>query len=110
MGISLPAFAFPTKMPFVLPQSFTAAYEFEGIVALSNCSGSVIRFENSKSSDKALILTNGHCNESGLLSPGEFVSHKKSSRTFALLKSTSATKVGQVKAEEIVYGTMTGTD
>ncbi len=44
----------------LMSPNFTAQYDFEGIVALSNCSGSLIRLENSKDSDKAMVLTNGH--------------------------------------------------
>src|SRR5690242_1865712 len=35
--------------------------DFSGIVALSNCSGSIVRWKSSKQQDKALMLTNGHC-------------------------------------------------
>ena len=36
-------------------------YDYEGIVKLSNCSGSIIRFKNQSIDDHAIVLTNGHC-------------------------------------------------
>jgi hypothetical protein len=50
MLFSAQAFAFglPTHQNFnniQLPVNFTANYDFEGIVALSNCSGSIVKFE-----------------------------------------------------------------
>src|SRR5262245_42280987 len=68
-----------------LPLTFTTDYDFEGIVALSNCSGSLIRFENSKDSDQGMILSNGHCLDGGFPRPGEFVTNQRSSRTFNLM-------------------------
>lgn len=92
-----------------LPDTFTDDYDFEGIVALSNCSGSLVRFETSSDGDKAMVLTNGHCLEGGFMKPGEHVLSKKSSRSFTLLNK-NAKPAGKVKATEILYGTMTLTD
>jgi V8-like Glu-specific endopeptidase len=114
---SLNALALPLPAPGAvesllskgLPQTFTEGYDFEGIVALSNCSGSLVRFEDSKETDFAMVLTNGHCLEGGLLEPGEVVVNKSSSRSFTLL-SKSAGSAGKVRATKILYGTMTKTD
>src|SRR5262245_49577416 len=38
-----------------------SAVDFTGIVALSNCSGSVVRTPNAVSTDRALVMSNGHC-------------------------------------------------
>ncbi len=92
-----------------LPPLFTAQYDFEGIVALSNCSGSLIRLENSKDSDKAMVLTNGHCLETGMPRPGQVFVNRNSNRTFRLLNS-NAQGVGTVTATKIMYATMTKTD
>jgi V8-like Glu-specific endopeptidase len=113
------AFAFPlpkissvpnSKLSIqALPAGFTADYNFAGIVALSNCSGSIIRFETSKSTDHAMILTNGHCKEGGFARPGEFTYGVQSSRTFAIMNA-NAEDLGQLHATQIVYSTMTSTD
>ncbi len=47
----------------------SGAVNFAGTVSLSNCSGSVVRMPNSAASDPALVLTNGHCLESGFPRP-----------------------------------------
>src|SRR6187551_503278 len=36
-------------------------HNFTGIVRLSNCSGSIVRWPDSKPADKVMMLTNGHC-------------------------------------------------
>ncbi|GKQ41025.1 serine protease [Streptomyces sp. A012304] len=85
------------------------AVTLAGTVALSNCSGSVVRFPNSLDSDPALVLTNGHCLESGFPQPGEVIVNRASSRTFGLLNS-AGTRVATLRASKIAYATMTDTD
>ncbi|MFH8621294.1 serine protease [Streptomyces vietnamensis] len=86
-----------------------AAVDFAGTVALSNCSGSVVRTPSSLPSDPALVLSNGHCLETGMPGPGQVVVNKRSSRSFTLLNS-AGTGVGTLRASKIAYGTMTDTD
>ncbi|MFB7595990.1 serine protease [Streptomyces sp. NPDC056160] len=85
------------------------AVDFAGTVALSNCSGSVIRFPASADSDPALVLSNGHCLETGFPSPGEVVVGQSSSRSFGLLNSAGS-QVATLRANQVVYSTMTDTD
>ncbi|MFD8392796.1 trypsin-like serine peptidase [Streptomyces sp. NPDC059680] len=82
---------------------------FAGTVALSNCSGSVIRFPNSADSDPALVLTNGHCLETGFPDPGQVITGQSSSRSFGLLNA-SGSRVATLRANQVVYSTMTDTD
>lgn len=89
--------------------SLTGNYDFEGIVALSNCSGSIVALEHSQPTDQALILTNGHCLESGMPKPGTFVAGQPNNRRFGVL-SPNAQQIGVVTATQVVYSTMTGTD
>ncbi|MEU5537253.1 trypsin-like peptidase domain-containing protein [Streptomyces sp. NPDC020362] len=86
-----------------------ATVDFAGTVSLSNCSGSVIRFPNSADTDPALVLTNGHCLETGFPEPGEVITGQSSSRSFGLLNS-SGNKVATLRANQVVYSTMTDTD
>ncbi len=106
------AFGFPeTRSLPVAPEAtdWTAAsYDFEGIVALSNCSGSLVRFDDSNDEDQGLILTNGHCTGS-LIDPGKVVVDQSSNRNFDVLNS-QAKKIGTLHAERLLYGTMTRTD
>ncbi|MDP9951806.1 MULTISPECIES: serine protease [Streptomyces] len=100
--------------PAAVPGAAEAAPEakavtFAGTVALSNCSGSVVRSPDAAPTDPALVLSNGHCLESGFPGPGEVVVDQPSSRTFTLLNA-SGSGVGTVKASKVAYGTMTDTD
>lgn len=85
------------------------AVNYAGTVALSNCSGSVVRVPNSLPTDPALVLSNGHCLESGMPAAGEVVKDKASSRSFSLLNA-SGSKVATLRASKIAYATMTDTD
>ncbi|TXS53181.1 serine protease [Streptomyces sp. uw30] len=85
------------------------AVNFAGTVALSNCSGSVVRFSDSEDNDPALVMSNGHCLETGMPGPGEVVVDRASSRTFSLLNA-SGSRVATLRASKIAYGTMTDTD
>jgi V8-like Glu-specific endopeptidase len=85
------------------------AVSFAGTVSLSNCSGSVIRFPNSLDTAPALVLTNGHCLETGFPAPGQVIVNRASSRTFGLLNS-AGNRVATLRASKIAYGTMTDTD
>lgn len=90
-------------------QQKTKAVDFAGSVALSNCSGSVVRMPGSKADDPALVMSNGHCLEGGMPGAGEVVVDKPSSRSFTLLDK-SAGKLGTIKATKVAYATMTDTD
>ncbi|SHI01643.1 S1 family peptidase [Streptomyces sp. 3214.6] len=85
------------------------AVNLAGTVALSNCSGSVIRFPNSLDTAPALVLSNGHCLSTGFPQPGEVLVNQSSSRTFSLLNSAGS-KVATLRASKLAYGTMTDTD
>ncbi|MFC4514113.1 serine protease [Streptomyces ehimensis] len=87
----------------------TKAVDFAGTVALSNCSGSLIRMPNSADNDPGLVMTNGHCLETGMPGPGEVLVDQPSSRTFSLLNSTAG-KVATLQATKVSYATMTDTD
>ncbi|MGW2647770.1 trypsin-like serine peptidase [Streptomyces sp. NPDC001393] len=103
-----PAVAAPhtTLKPATKP---AVTVNFAGTVALSDCSGSVIRFPNSADSDPALVLTNGHCLETGFPDPGQVITGQSSSRTFGLLNASGG-KVATLRANQVVYSTMTDTD
>ncbi|MEV3856309.1 serine protease [Streptomyces sp. NPDC050095] len=107
-----PATALDTSTPTTATAAATPkvrAVTFAGTVALSNCSGSVVRVPNSQPTDPALVMSNGHCLESGFPGPGEVIVDQPSSRTFSLLNSAGS-KVATLRASKIAYGTMTDTD
>jgi V8-like Glu-specific endopeptidase len=110
---SASAFALPTvkgsQASLTVPSSLTASYDFEGIVGLDDCSGSLIRFAQSLDTDQAMVLTNGHCLESGMPAPGTVISGQASSRGFSLM-SSDGTVAGNLTATQVLYSTMTKTD
>ncbi len=85
------------------------AVTFAGTVSLSNCSGSVVRFPGSEDDDPALVMSNGHCLETGFPAAGEVVVDQPSTRTFGLLNSAGS-RLGTLRASKIAYATMTDTD
>lgn len=78
-------------------------------MALSNCSGSLVRMPNSQATDPGLVMTNGHCLETGFPSAGQVVTNQSSTRSFTLL-NTSVGTAETLKANKVVYATMTDTD
>jgi len=114
------AFAFPEAPVNDLgfrPSQFsksidTQDYGFEGIVKLSNCSGSLIQFEGQSDSSKAVVLTNGHCVPKGyfggMLKPGEVIVNKNVNRSMKIFKDKDT--LLSISATKVIYATMTKTD
>ncbi|WP_406134677.1 trypsin-like peptidase domain-containing protein [Streptomyces sp. NBC_01089] len=107
-GGTTPAAAAAAAHPERTPVPVKAA-SFAGTVALSNCSGSLIRMPDSQATDPGLVLTNGHCLETGFPSAGQVITDQPSTRSFTLLNATAGT-AGTLKANKVVYSTMTDTD
>ena len=78
-------------------------------IALDDCSASLVRYPSSQSSDHALMLTAGHCFEGGMPSAGQVLQNVPSSRSGSLLNASGNT-LGTVKADKLLYATMTNTD
>ncbi|MFE3773914.1 MULTISPECIES: trypsin-like peptidase domain-containing protein [unclassified Streptomyces] len=87
----------------------TKAVDFAGTVALDNCSGSIVKMPTSQPNDPALVMTNGHCLETGMPSAGQVIVDQPSSRSFTVLDK-SAGDLGSIRATKVVYSTMTDTD
>lgn len=92
------------------PAASAATTSFSGTVALSNCSGSVVKPAATPPDAPALVLSNGHCLESGFMKPGQVITGQASGRTFDLRSPDGQSSVGTVKAKKILYATMTDTD
>lgn len=92
-----------------LPEIEAGSVDFTAIVALPNCSGSLVRFTTSRPDDAALILTNGHCVGGSVPADGAIVS-QPSGRSFSLLSSSGRSTLGTLRATELVYATMSNTD
>ncbi|RKS79259.1 trypsin-like peptidase [Actinomadura pelletieri DSM 43383] len=113
-GTSSVALAAPAPGPAPAPASATAprpvkAPNFTSIIALSNCSGSLVRVPGAADTDPALVLTNGHCIDGGMPSAGQVIKNQSSSRSFTLLNSSGG-NLGTLRATSLLYATMTDTD
>jgi hypothetical protein len=104
----------PASAPAAAPASSRVVPQLQAAglastIALSNCSGSLVRYPSSLTSDRAMLLTNGHCYEGGFLAAGQVLVNTSSSRTGKLLNA-NGTAVATVRADRVLYATMTGTD
>jgi hypothetical protein len=102
----------------LLESASQVSYDFSGTVRVQldpfggGCSGAVVRFENSKDSDTALMLTNGHCVKvsGGMMKPNTFITNKSDRVALRLSNADGSYKEGRVFTSKIIYATMTGTD
>lgn len=114
---SFSAFAFPMAPFNALQRSekntkayHALQYDFEGIVKLSNCSGSLVAFNGQPLSSKAIVMTNGHCVQKpgGFLNPGEVWVNRPISRSMKLYDAQM--ELHSITATKVLYATMTNTD
>jgi hypothetical protein len=91
------------------PAHAVSAGGLTSTIALNNCSAALVRYPSSVDGDRALMLTNGHCYEGGFLSAGQVLQNRTSSRSGRLLNS-AGTALGTVRADRLLYATMTNTD
>ncbi len=112
------AYAFP-KAPFNAlevnlksNEQLDPNYDFNGIVKLSNCSGSLVRFAGMQDSAKAVMMTNGHCVSTGMfggmIKPNTAMVNEAVSRSFKVYNRDG--KMVSINATKLMYATMTGTD
>ena len=103
--------AAPAPVPAsAVPAAPAEKVDFAGTVALDNCSGSLVRGPRTADTDKALVLTNGHCLETGMPAAGEVIVDRPSNRTFTLLDASGKRELGTLTATRVEYATMTDTD
>ena len=103
VGAALVALAFFAAVPVVSAHTTN----FNGTVALSNCSGAVIRWSTSHATDEAVMLTNGHCYE--LMASHQVIVDLPSVRDVTLLRSNGST-AGVVATTTLLYATLWQTD
>ena len=88
-------------------QAVQVQADFTAIVALNNCSGSVVRPPAALDTDPALVMSNGHCVK--FMGANEVIKNQSSSRTFTLLNSAGQS-LGTLRATKLAYATMKDTD
>jgi len=89
--------------------ALAVAADLTATIRLSNCSASLVRYPTSLSTDRAMMLTNGHCFEGGFLAAGQVITDRASTRRGTLL-SSSGSSLLSLTADRVLYATMTGTD
>lgn len=111
---SVPVGDAPAMAAVSLPASGTASGStlaatpnFSGTVALSNCSGSIVRWQSSQPTDKALVLSNGHCYD--FMGSRQVVVNQPYVRSVDLLTSDGSV-AGTVNTVTLLYATMWRTD
>jgi hypothetical protein len=104
LGLASPALA---SAQTAADSGSPAAPNFSGTVALDNCSGSIVRWKSSQASDKAMVLSNGHCYN--FMGSREVVVDKPYSRSVDLLNSDGSV-AGTVNTVTLLYATMWKTD
>ncbi len=116
MLLGLQSYGYAVSLPLATQEAPAAEEEltasdvdFTAIVALNNCSGSLVKFTGSQPTDRGMVLTNGHCKEGGFIKAGTHVVDAPSSRRFTLLKG-NGTNLATLRADRIIYGTMTDSD
>lgn len=117
VGISSAAFALPLTSSRPWRDSgvrveFDRGFHYDGIVALSNCSASFVRFKGVSEDAPGLVLTNGHCvggSSGSFLQPGEVFYQKPRNFSMRLL-DRSGRRIASLESRKILYATMTDTD
>ncbi|HVQ95523.1 MAG TPA: trypsin-like peptidase domain-containing protein [Mycobacteriales bacterium] len=89
--------------------AIAVAADLTATIRLSNCSAALVRYPSSLSTDRAMMLTNGHCFEGGFLAAGQVITNRTSTRRGTLL-SSAGSAVATLTADRVLYATMTGTD
>jgi hypothetical protein len=105
-----PASASPTPVQAApAAPTLAVAADLTATIRLNNCSASLVRYPSSVSTDRAMMLTNGHCFEGGFLAAGQVLQNRSSTRRGTLLNA-AGTGVLTLTADRLLYATMTGTD
>ncbi|MFJ3792439.1 putative Ig domain-containing protein [Kitasatospora sp. NPDC090091] len=90
------------------PAQAVQAGDLTSTIALSNCSASLVRYPSSVDTDRAMMLTNGHCLPT-MPASGVVIQNQTASRSGTLLNASGGS-LGTVQADKVLYATMTGTD
>jgi V8-like Glu-specific endopeptidase len=101
---------FTSPVDFTSPADLANPVDLAGTVALSNCSGAIVRPAEASDSDPALVLTNGHCLEGGFPNANDVLINKPSQRVFTVLSPNGTSELGKLSATKLLYATMKNTD
>lgn len=82
-------------------------YDFNGIVTLSGCSGSIIKFSGIPNTANAIAMTNGHCLP-GTMGANEVITNKKVNVRMKVYNRNQESFF--ITGVKVIYATMTNTD
>jgi V8-like Glu-specific endopeptidase len=112
--VSFSAFAVkqaPAVNPLIARSSFlksNAAIDFEGIVKLSGCSGSLVAFKGAPKTNKAIVMTNGHCLP--VTGPNQVIINKPTKPNAYVGLFDANKKLNKLPLSRVIYATMDDTD
>jgi V8-like Glu-specific endopeptidase len=81
---------------------------FEGIVKLSNCSGSLVAFKGAPKTNKAIVMTNGHCLP--VTGPRQVIVNKPTKPDAHVGLFDANKKLNKLPLTRVIYATMDSTD
>lgn len=106
--------------PLTLPAQANSFQTFDGTVMIQSCSASVIQMPGANDSDKALIMTNGHCIKPVFdrhLKRGEVITNyslwatpKPQFKEIAFVGGNQPSELLRGKLTDVVYATVDNTD
>lgn len=88
--------------------SLFPAIDFEGIVKLSNCSGSLVAFKGAPKTNKAIVMTNGHCLP--ITGPRQVIVNKPTKPNSYVGLFDANKKLNKLPLSRVIYATMDSTD
>jgi len=96
-------------------QAESLVEQLAGTVRINDCSGSIVTLEGRLSSQKALVLTNGHCVKMGSLmgqypAAGEAFFRVPQKKHAVLFSGDPSSQRKELVTEQLLYATMTDTD
>jgi hypothetical protein len=82
--------------------------DFEGIVKLSNCSASLVTFKGAPKTNKAIVMTNGHCLP--VTGPRQVVVNRPTKADAHVGLFDRNKKLNKLPLTRVIYATMDSTD
>lgn len=111
-GLNVPGVeGFDATTTFADPKAEIKPATTEDLLGMASlrCSGSLV-YLNRKASDRAVVITNGHCSRETLLAPGETLVNVPYKRRSAPVSIGTRDGMVSVEVARVLYATMTDTD
>ena len=93
----------------LLAAAIAHSYDFAGTITVNNCSGSLVRFENSTADARAMMLTSGRCVEGDFIAPNGYRQNSPADLSMDLKNSKGET-VSTLKSTKLLYAATSPTN